>query len=373
LLVVIDGTLIEVGPKAKGATRTSRTRQVLTTEGAKSVPELHIGFKLIWAYAPEVGLPLALAVDGAHADERCFVNELLDQAERVLGGRAKIDLLVIDRGYLSGPGLWAIDQRGLVFVIPARSDEHVYEEARSLAKAEHCGLTAYRQSRTETVAQRPKEGGPAKMRRRVTEVVGIEGCQTFETYAPPPEVRRGEHLDRFKKRFTANPINAVVLTRQDGYDGPALVLLTNGPVSVPLAVLDAYDQRSRIENQGNRTLKQDWFLERPPQRSRKGVEIHVHFVLLAFALCQGYHLWEAAQAAAEEAGRRSTLGEYMRALQRENRDRVLAFVGAHYGIYFASELAFLLGRRVKDPNPRGAQSLEELLARLGLPQPHAPP
>ncbi len=341
--------------------------------GVKSVQELRVGYKLIWAYAPQVGLPLALAVDGAHADERPFVDGLLDQAEGVLGGRAKIDRLLIDRGYLSGPGLWAIHQRGLTFVIPARSNEHVYGEARSLAGMDRPGLPVHRQSRTETVAVRPKEGGPAKMRRRVTEVVGIEDCQTFETYAPATEVRDGQHKDKFKKHFKPNPINAVVLTRQDGRDEPTLVLLTNGPVSAPLAVLDAYDQRSRIENQGNRTLKQDWFLERPPQRSRKGVQIHAHFVLLAFALCQGYRLWEAAQIAAEEAGQSSTLGEYVRLLQRQNRDRVLAFVGEHYGIYFASELAFLLGRRVKEPNPRGAQTLEALLNRLGLPPPHGPP
>jgi len=248
LLVVIDGTLIEVGPKAKGATRTSRTREVMTKEGVKNVQELRVGYKLVWAYAPQVGLPLALAVDGAHADERPFVDGLLDQAEGVLGGRAKIDLLLIDRGYLSGPGLWAIHQRGLTFVIPARSNEQVYKEARSLAGMEGPGLAVHRRSRTEMVAVRPKEGGPAKIQRRVTEVVGIEDCQTFETYAPVAEVRDGEHKDRFKKYFKPNPINAVVLTRQDGRDEPALVLLTNGPVSDPLAVLDAYDQRSRIEN-----------------------------------------------------------------------------------------------------------------------------
>lgn len=373
LLVAIDGTLMEVGPTAKEATVTSRSRQVLTREGLKSVPEVHIGFKLIWAYAPQVGLPLGLAVDGAHADERPFVNGLLDQAEAVLDGRAQIDGLLIDRGYLSGPGLWEIRERGLVFVIPAKRNEQVYSEARSTASMAHPGLMVHRQSRTETVPVRPKKGGPATMRRRVTEVVGVEGCQTFETYAPAEKVRDGQHKDKFKKSFEPNPINAVVLTRQDGRDPPDLVLLTNGPVTEPLAVLDAYDQRSRIENQGNRTLKQDWCLERPPQRSRKGVEIHSRFVLLAFALTQGYRLWEEAQVKAEDAGQSSTLGQYVRRLERANRDRVIVFVEEHYGLFYTSELAFLLGRRVKEPNPRGAQSLEELLARLGITQPRAPP
>lgn len=373
LWVIIDGTLIEVGPEAKGATRTSRSRQVLTKEGLKAVQELHIGYKLIWAYAPQVGLPLGLAVDGAHADERPFVGSLLDQAEAVLDGRVRIDGVLIDRGFLSGPGLWELHERGLIFIIPAKRNEHVYDEARTTAAMERPGLVVHRQSRTDVVSVRPKEGGPARMQSRVIEVVGIEGCRTFDTYAPASEVRDGEHKHKFKKDFEPNPINAVVLTRQDGRDDPDLVLLTNGPVSEPLAVFDAYDQRSRIENEGNRTLKQDWFLERPPQRSRKGVEVHARFVLLAFALCQGHRLWEEAQIEAEEAGQRSTLGEYVRRLERANWDRVIAFVQPHYGLFYTSELAFLLGRRVREPNPRGAQSLKELLARLGITSSRAPP
>jgi hypothetical protein len=107
-----------------------------------------------------------------------------------------------------------------------------------------------------------------------TGAIGVEGCTTFTTYAPAADVERSEHKHLHRRDFAPPRINAVVLAREDGQKTVDLTLLTNGPVNRPLAVLDDYDERSRIENQGHRDLKQFWHLERPPQRNAKATEIH---------------------------------------------------------------------------------------------------
>jgi hypothetical protein len=135
-------------------------------------------------------------------------------------------------------------------------------------------------------------------------------------------------------------------------------------VDHPFIPLDDYDDRSLIENQGHREMKQRWFLESPVQRTAKAAEIHVLFVVLAYAVTQAFRLWEEAQIRQEVGGRSSTLGEYVRKLEKENFDKIIVFVGEEYGIYHASELAMLCGTRVKKPNPKGASNLEELMSRL---------
>jgi len=155
-----------------------------------------------------------------------------------------------------------------------------------------------------------------------------------------------------------------VLTREDGRDNPDFVLLTNGPVRQPLATFDDYDERSRIENQGHRELKQRWALECPVQRSAKAAEIHVYFVILAFALTQGFRQWHDDQLVLDEETGDATLGRYHRRLAIENADKIIVFLGNEYGIFYTSDYSLLLGRPVKHPNPRASRTLAELIARL---------
>ena len=198
----------------------------------------------------------------------------------------------------------------------------------------------------------------------MTEAVGVESCTTFTTYAPARDVVEGEHKRRYRKDFVPKRINAVVLTREDGREDPDVVLLTNKPVRKPLTVLDDYDGRRRIENQGHRDLKQFWHLEHPPQRTKEATEIHLCFVLMAYGLTQGYRAWLDAQVREEDAGRPATLGEHVRRIEAENRDKVLVFVGGHYGIFYTCEFSMLLGRAVRQPSPRAAPTVEALLDRL---------
>ena len=111
-------------------------------------------------------------------------------------------------------------------------------------------------------------------------------------------------------------------------------------------------------------MKQAWFLEHPVQRTAKAAELHVLFVVLSYALTEGYRRWIDDQVQQDRAGKPTTLGAFTRELAAENHDRLLVFVGEHYGIYYTSEFSMLLGRRVKQPNPKGAPDLDTLLDRL---------
>lgn len=363
-LFVIDGSFIEPGESVKGAGLTSRSKSVRTTEGVKTVNEVTVGFKMIWLWSVETGLPVAMRMATAEVDEKTAVKALLADARVVLGERCRIGTLLIDRGFLAGPALWALDHAGIEFVIPAKHDMKVHEEARRAASAEAKSHVVHRQSRTRTARHRQATPGPLRVEQRTTEAVGVEGCTTFTTYAPADDVVEGEHKHRYRKDFVPKRINAVVLTREDGRKDVDLVLLTNMSVRKPLVSVDNYDERSRIENQGHRDLKQFWHLERPPQRTKEATEIHLCFVLMAYALTQAYRAWLDAQIREEDAGRPATLGDHVRRVEAENRDRILVFVGEHYGIFYTCEFSMLLGRIVRQPSPRAAPTLEALLDRL---------
>lgn len=363
VLGAIDGSLLDVGPTAKGAKTTVRNKQIRTRDGLRTVDVAMTGFTMVWLWCPENGLPLAVAFGTAEVDERPFVAGLLKQAREVLGERGVLDTIVIDKGFINGPGLWEIAAEGIRFVIPARRDMNVYEDARRRALFLDSDKPIYAKTRT---LERKVRGDPGTPLRTITEtmdVVGVEGCP-FETYAPASEIGTNGHRNQYKKNFVPNTINAVVLTRQDGRENPDFALLTNGPVNQPFATFDDYDERSRIENQGHRDLKQSWFLEHPVQRTAAATELHVLFVVLSYALTGGYRHWVEDQARQEDAGKPTTLGQFIRKLAAENHDKIIVFVGEQYGIYYTSEFTMLLGRRVKRPNPKGAATLEDLMVRL---------
>jgi len=363
ILGALDGSLLDVGPTAKGAKRTMRTKQVRTREGLRTLDVATIGFKMVWLWCPATGLPLAVAFGTAEVDERPFVAGLVREAKEVLGDRGVLDTVVIDRGFMSGAGLWEIAAAGVRFVIPARHDMHVYTEARRTALSRDSDRPLHEKSRMRTRRERGEPGKPLRTVSETIEVVGVEGCE-FETFAPAADQGTKGHRDRYKKNFVPPKINAVVLTREDGRKDPDCVLLTNGPVRQPFTVFDDYDERSRIENQGHRELKQSWFLEHPAQRTAKATELHVLFVVLSFALTEGYRRWIEDQVRQDDAGKPTTLGAFTRRLAAENHDKILVFIDDQYGIYYTSEFSMLLGRRVKRPNPKGAATIEALLDRL---------
>src|SRR5207249_7423163 len=139
--------------------------------------------------------------------------------QRNLGTRGHISTIVIDRGYLDGQDLWQVHQQGIIFVVVSKANMAVTQDAQALAKRERLHVR-------ERVV-RHGHGKTAKEERLRTELVGIEGLTTYDSYGDPEQTQYAHRRD-----YEGQPINAVVVrrwnNRQPSADGT--VYLTNGPV-----------------------------------------------------------------------------------------------------------------------------------------------
>jgi hypothetical protein len=224
-------------------------------------------------------LPLALAIGKIEAYEGTYPSAssgqalvpLVEQAQRNLGEQARITKVVADRGYLDGEDLWALDQRGIIFVVVAKAGMHVREDARALAR------TARPVERRQVV--RHGHGRTAWTETLVTRLVGISGLTSYDAYGTAEHAARANRSD-----FAGNPLHAVVvlilrqaqdrLWNNRQYPDGGTVYLTNGLVDDPFGVFDDYDWRSVIENGIFKEGKHPWYLEHAPQKTETAVVVH---------------------------------------------------------------------------------------------------
>lgn len=378
---VIDCSLYETTEKYEGAGRTRRDQKVKGTDGRwVTVSKVIFGWKIGVAYHPPTGLPLALCITRISTDDRAHFWTLLDDARKNVGDK-RIRSITMDRGFLDGEDLWRLDQQGLKFVIPARKDMLIYADAVALAdrygddpESPEVTHATWEEVRTEG------HGREAKQRILATEVVGVPGLTTLDTYGPP-----GHGAGQHNKDFQPNPLNAVVVREWRGrrFKRPT-VFLTNESVEQPRKPFDLYDERSRIENGVFREGKQDWSLERPPKKTEAGVMAHVYLTLAAIALTRCFRLQTEAneQAARRQAAERQRneaiqreilspgqlklgMERYRLELKAQNRNKVILFLGDTYGIFHVQEMAMLSGVNLRERSP-GVGSREETLRKFGL-------
>lgn len=390
--VVIDCSLYETTEKFKGAGRTCRERRVKSTDGQwVKVATTIFGWKVGVAYHPPTGLPLALCVTRINTDDRAHFWTLLDDVRKNLGDK-QIRSVVMDRGFLDGEDLWRLNEQDIKFVIPARKDMRIYADAVAIAgrygKDPNCPevtTATWTETRTEGY------GKDAKPKGRTTEVLGVPNLTTMETYGPP-----GYSAGQNRNDFKPNSIQAVVVRAWRGrtFKQPT-VFITNESVQNPRKPFQLYDERSRIENGVFREGKQDWSLERPPQKSEAGVTVHVYLTLGAIALTRCYRLeTEASQRAADRAAAQRQQADARAAAQRQravsktsdllsplqlklgmeryrldlkvqNRNKVILFLDDIYGILHVQEMAMLSGVNLRERSP-GVGNRDETLRKFGL-------
>src|SRR5712691_6417158 len=217
-------------------------------------------------------------------------------------------------------------------------------------------------------------GKTATEERLCTELVGIEGLTTYDSYGDPEQTKSAHRRD-----YEGQPINAVVVRRWNNRTPAAdgTVYLTNGPVSDPFVVFDHYDWRSVIENGIFKEGKHPWHLGSFPKKTEAAVIVHCYFTLLVMGLCTAYRLWQARSAAVPseqtqtQADLHATLlgGEgtarWRLRLKEENRDKVIVFLGEAYGIFLLAELAVLSGLRLRRL-PSSLGSRQDILQRYGI-------
>jgi hypothetical protein len=298
------------------------------------------GFKIWVVWDPNSGLPMAMRFATIETGDVTLAKEVIEQAIINLGEYAGIVSIAMDRGFMDGKLLWWLNSRGIIFYIPAKSNQYVYNDALSLVET---GLRVTR--------ERKKTTGHGRNRKQVIdnwEVVGLEGLTTAGFYS---ELGSGSHEN--KNDFRPNLINAVIVLhdpyREKNPDVKTMVILTNGPVSKPLKVYDGYDARSEIENSLFRESKQGWFIKRPPENSKAGFLVHAWLTILTMALTRAFRDWMIRQEELEDSGEDTGIRKFRRKVRQENSNKCIVFHYDRYAIFYLYEILILCGKTVLKP------------------------
>jgi hypothetical protein len=338
---------------------------VRANKHARKVEVTVWGWKLWVVWEPHAKMPLAMAMDGIQVSDNEHALAVLHKARANVAGYAHIRSVVLDRGFLDGKLLSALDEAGMVVTIPAKANLNIATDAREIARR---AAEAHERGRTlegTRYAQRVVEviRGAGKNRRvemRKTVAIGVRElpCDFWN--------RDGHTSKSSAKNFTPRLLNATVVLCWDGEEkvvGEEVVFLTTDPAEDPFAAFDAYDVRSEIENTCNREAKEQWFLEHHPKRSEAGVRVHAYFVFMCMALVCGFRLFQEAAEKSELGGKETGIGRYRRALEAANFDKIAVFIGERYGILRTWEFALLAGLVVQDRRATG-ETAAQVLQRL---------
>jgi hypothetical protein len=293
VMVAVDGTpIIVTTPEYRGCgclktTHTQRNEQGMQVK----VVELVYGWRLIALLDLVTLIPLALRIVQIQDQEAPYLLALVEQAQSNLAPHSRIVHLVVDRAYVDGKTLYALDQMGIAFVLIAKTSMAAYITA--LAKSVE---SPWWYERLETVTH--AHGRNQVQETWLTRVETASEIRTWESYRPPPQA--GKHL-RHEHRPALQAVLVRVWRNHDRQAEPR-IYLTNRPVADPWAIVDLYDDRSWIENGLFRNSKQFWHLTRHfPKRSQAGVSSHLTFVVLMVATATAYRLWDKAQATPKPA------------------------------------------------------------------------
>jgi hypothetical protein len=351
-----DGTDLETTERYTGCGQVTRKRRIEDKRGRVHEIEVTVyGWKVLWLIEARTKIPLAVKVGPIDEHETHWTRALVTQARANLAGCARLRKVVFDQGFWDGTDLWWLDQHDRLFVVPAKANMAVTTDAHAQAAAGE-GITVARRGHTV----RHGQGKGARTERLATEVVGITGLTTYDQDGTP---EHGRHANR--RDFQGNPIHAVVVRQWHGRDygpGGKTVFVTNASVDTPLQPCDDDDDRSLIENCCIKACKQQWDLGHPPQKTERGVRVHVLFTRLMCALATAYRLQCEQEAIGEEPG---GWQRWRRQLREQTRDLVIVLAQGFYGIFHLAEYSLLMGVKIKDVPP-GLGTLQEILAKYRL-------
>jgi hypothetical protein len=336
-----DTTLYETTDQYEGCGSVLRERKV-KARGYRKAGELKevkvwlYGWK-IWAiYELLTGIPLAIKIDTIEKPDNLHILAVLEQAKENVKETSVIRSLVVDRAFLDGKSLYDIDQQGIEFVIPLKSNMGATKDARALALFRE-GSGCIEKSREVTV--RHGYGKNKCEEKVVTTLVGVPGLMSCDWFNP-----EGSEANTTKKDYEPIPLNAVVVKTWDNQTPPEdkqVVFVTNGEVKDPFVAFDRYDDRSLIENNLFRETKQDWYLEDPPKKTREAVFVQVYMVMAMKALTKAFLMWQEEQARLDALGKETSWEMYRRKLKMLNRNKLIVFVETYFGIFLSHEVMML--------------------------------
>jgi hypothetical protein len=341
-----DCTLYETTSKFKGCGSVTRKVKV-KARGYRKIGELKevnvtlYGWK-VWAiYEIKTGIPLAIKIDTIEKPDNLHVLAVLEQAKENVKIASIIDSLVIDRGFLDGKVLYEIDQQGIEFVIPLKRNMEAAKDARQLALDSESFPPVTRE--VKVIHGYGKKKYTEKV---LTTLVGVPDLLTCDWFNP-----EGSKANTTKKDYEPIPLNAVVVKTWDNKTPPLekqVVFVTNIGVKDPFITFDRYDDRSLMENKLFREVKQNWYFEHPPKKTKEGVYIQTYMTMGMKALTTAFLKWQEEQLQLEALGKQSTWQMYRRKLKVLNRNKLIVFVGQHFGIFPSHEVFMLANVPVHD-------------------------
>jgi len=359
-----DCTLYETTSKFKECGSVTHKRKVKARGYRKNgeLKEVSVtlyGWK-IWAiYEIKTGIPLAIKIDTIEKPDNLHLLAVLEQAKENVKESSPddvgIDSLVIDRGFLDGKDLYEIDQQGIEFVIPLKRNMEATKDARQLAL---CGDST---PVTREVEVTHGYGKKKYTERVITTLAGVPDLLTCDWFNP-----EGSKANTTKKDYEPIPLNAVVVKKWDNKTPPAekqVVFVTNMDVKDPFIAFDRYDERSLMENNLFREVKQNWHLEHPPKKTKEGVYIQTYTTMAMKALTTAFLKWQEQQLQLEALGKQSTWQMYRRKLKVLNRNKLIVFVGQHFGIFPSHEVFMLANVPVHDTEKELNINREQIYAK----------
>ena len=341
-----DATLYETTRKFKGCGSVTHKVKV-KARGYRKIGELKevsvtlYGWK-VWAiYETKTGIPLAIKIDTIEKPDNLHILAVLEQAKENVKASSTIDSLVIDRGFLDGKVLYEIDLQGLEFVIPLKRNMEATKDARQLALDSESLPPVTRE--VEVVHGYGRKKYTEKV---LTTLVGVPDLLTCDWFNP-----EGSEANTTKKDYEPIPLNAVVVKKWNNKTPPLekqVVFVTNIDVKDPFITFDRYDDRSLMENKLFREVKQNWHFEHPPKKTKEGVYIQTYMTMAMKALTTAFLKWQETQLQLEALGKQTTWQMYRRKLKVLNRNKLIVFVGQHFGIFPSHEVFMLANVPVHD-------------------------
>jgi hypothetical protein len=319
---LLDATDLPTTKRYKGCGMKKVTKKGWSKDGQQVETVTYIyGYKLLVLMEARHKIVVAARVVKINEHEKNFTKELVREAQQRTGGAVKV--LLIDRGFIDGVLLWWLWKKMKIrFVIPARSNMEVSQDIRGFRSEKADGQTVF-------VEQTKK-----------MKVMGVKGLLSYDQFGEEQHRKR-----KGRKDFKANPINAVMVLRWDGKEykpGEEKVFLTNLSISRPMKIIEQYDLRSEIENQGFRELKQGYHLLKYPQKTEAAVRAHAVLTLIIYSLVNAYK--------SEQGQRLAHLGirRWRRKQMGQSIHKMIVYYEGIYGIVDVEELFYLMDMTPKE-------------------------
>jgi hypothetical protein len=319
---ILDATNLLTTKRYPGCGVKKVVKRVRSKEGKEvEVVEYIYGYKLLVLMEARHKLVVAARMVKIHEHEKSFTKRLVQEAQRRTGGAVKV--LLVDRAFIDGSLLWWLGKKMKIrFVIPARSNMEVSQDIRGFRSEKADGQRVFGEETKEV------------------KVLGVRGLLSYDQFGD-----EGHKQRRGRKDFRANPINGVMVVRwgRKEYDpGEEKVFLTILPVSRPLKVLEQYDLRSEIENQGFRELKQGYHLLKYPQKTGAAIRAHAVLTLIIYSLVNAYKSQRGQRLA--HLGIRRWRGKQM----GQSIHKMIVYYEGIYGIVDVEELFYLMDMTPKE-------------------------